>query len=509
MIFKAMLNFLKDSHIVRTCNKLLRNSRWSEDLHKISNWCITSWKKHFSRKPLIAGVMCSILVLCTGAAIYSAASIREPLADMKQNLVEAYSVYYQGRKIAIVQDKQQLYSAVRNILQEFEERYDMEVVLKGRIYFDEVLAESPLLCRIEEIEKAIRNNTAVEVKGVVLKINEEEVACLKDWDTVKRLLDRLQEPYRKVAIDAGYKLEEIGFDEDISLESRYMDYNKIQDPEKVFEWLTGETQEKEIYVVQEGDSLWTIARKYEIRVEDIRNANAFLGDKDTIQIGTELNLTVPETPVHVVTQEKIQYSETIDYETEVRKSDSMYTTQTKVSQEGKKGEREVVARVTKRNGIEKAREILSQTVLREPVKKIVVKGTKKPPSNVVASRGSGSMIWPTRGTITSNFGRRWGRLHKGIDIANRKGTPIYAADSGVVTFSGRSGGYGNLVKISHGGGLLTYYGHLSSRSVSVGQNVKRGQLIGYMGSTGNSTGSHLHFEVRVNGTAVNPRRYLK
>jgi murein DD-endopeptidase MepM/ murein hydrolase activator NlpD len=118
------------------------------------------------------------------------------------------------------------------------------------------------------------------------------------------------------------------------------------------------------------------------------------------------------------------------------------------------------------------------------------------------------MIWPTRGTITSNFGRRWGRLHKGIDIANRKGTPIYAADSGVVTFSGRSGGYGNLVKISHGG-LLTYYGHLSSRSVSVGQNVKRGQLIGYMGSTGNSTGSHLHFEVRVNGTAVNPRRYLK
>ena len=121
---------------------------------------------------------------------------------------------------------------------------------------------------------------------------------------------------------------------------------------------------------------------------------------------------------------------------------------------------------------------------------------------------AGRLAWPTKGRITSRFGRRWGRLHKGIDIANSKGTPIYAADSGTVTFAGRQGGYGRMVKISHGGGLTTLYAHMSSIKVKSGQKVSKGQVIGYMGSTGNSTGPHLHFEVRVNDNPKNPLKYL-
>ncbi|MBA3655498.1 MAG: M23 family metallopeptidase, partial [Actinobacteria bacterium] len=118
------------------------------------------------------------------------------------------------------------------------------------------------------------------------------------------------------------------------------------------------------------------------------------------------------------------------------------------------------------------------------------------------------LAWPLRGPITSGFGRRWGRLHAGIDIAAPKGTPIRSAKSGTVAFSGWMGGYGNATIVDHGGGLSTLYGHQSRRAASVGQTVKQGEVIGYVGSTGHSTGNHLHFETRVGGTAQNPRNFL-
>lgn len=115
---------------------------------------------------------------------------------------------------------------------------------------------------------------------------------------------------------------------------------------------------------------------------------------------------------------------------------------------------------------------------------------------------------PTTGTISSRFGSRWGRSHTGLDIANTLGTNIYAAATGTVKYTGWFGGYGNLVIINHGSGVETYYGHCSSIVVTAGQQVQQGQLIALMGSTGNSSGSHLHLEVRVNGVAQNPQTYV-
>ncbi|MGD0165936.1 MAG: peptidoglycan DD-metalloendopeptidase family protein [Gaiellaceae bacterium] len=125
-----------------------------------------------------------------------------------------------------------------------------------------------------------------------------------------------------------------------------------------------------------------------------------------------------------------------------------------------------------------------------------------------ATPSSAGLIWPVQGTITSPFGMRWGRMHEGIDIGAPMGTPIYAAAAGTVIYAAWEGGYGNLTVIDHGNGLATAYGHQSQQAVSNGQTVSRGQLIGYVGSTGHSTGPHLHFEVRVNGTPVNPLSYL-
>ncbi len=122
--------------------------------------------------------------------------------------------------------------------------------------------------------------------------------------------------------------------------------------------------------------------------------------------------------------------------------------------------------------------------------------------------GSGRFIWPVNGTFTSPFGYRWGRLHAGIDIAVPEGTPIRAADGGTVAIAGWTGGYGNYTCINHGGGVSTCYGHQSRIAVSVGQSVSQGQVIGYSGNTGNSTGPHLHFEVRIGGNPVDPMGYL-
>ncbi len=123
-------------------------------------------------------------------------------------------------------------------------------------------------------------------------------------------------------------------------------------------------------------------------------------------------------------------------------------------------------------------------------------------------QGSGRFIWPVNGTFTSPFGYRWGRLHAGIDIAVPEGTPLRAADGGTVAIAGWTGGYGNYTCINHGGGVSTCYGHQSRIAVSVGQSVSQGQVIGYSGNTGNSTGPHLHFEVRIGGNPVDPMGYL-
>jgi murein DD-endopeptidase MepM/ murein hydrolase activator NlpD len=130
------------------------------------------------------------------------------------------------------------------------------------------------------------------------------------------------------------------------------------------------------------------------------------------------------------------------------------------------------------------------------------------PTRTAAGASSSGFVWPVHGVLTSSFGWRWGRMHEGIDIAVGNGTPVVASASGTVIVAGWMGGYGNLVVVDHGNGIATAYGHNTSIAVGVGQPVAQGQLIAYSGNTGHSTGPHVHFEVRVNGAAVDPLGYL-
>jgi len=132
------------------------------------------------------------------------------------------------------------------------------------------------------------------------------------------------------------------------------------------------------------------------------------------------------------------------------------------------------------------------------------------PSQGVAPvrQGSGALIWPVNGPVVSGFGMRWGRLHAGVDIAVPAGTPIRAADSGTVVLASWTDGYGNYTCIQHTSTMSTCYGHQSSYATSSGANVSQGQVIGYVGCTGHCFGDHLHFEVRINGSPVDPMGYL-
>ena len=130
------------------------------------------------------------------------------------------------------------------------------------------------------------------------------------------------------------------------------------------------------------------------------------------------------------------------------------------------------------------------------------------PAGPMSAPSAAGLIWPLDGLLTSGFGYRWGRMHEGIDIAVPEGTPIRAAKGGTVIMASYNGGYGNYTCIDHGGGLSTCYAHQSAFAASSGQSVDQGQIIGYSGNTGSSTGPHLHFEVRINGAAQDPMGYL-
>ena len=192
--------------------------------------------------------------------------------------------------------------------------------------------------------------------------------------------------------------------------------------------------------------------------------------------------------------------------------DSMYQGESKVLDAGVPGEQIVNADIAYLNGVEQERTVLSTQVTREATNKVIAVGTKVRPSWLP----NGYFIWPVYGRITSYFGYRsiFGSYsyHGGIDIATSYGTNIAAADGGTVVFAGRATGsmwsYGNLVIVDHGNGKQTYYGHCSSVLVSAGDKVYQGQPIAKVGSTGRSTGNHCHFEVKINGTSVNPLSYL-
>ena len=206
---------------------------------------------------------------------------------------------------------------------------------------------------------------------------------------------------------------------------------------------------------------------------------------------------VNEQTLTVKTTEVIEEVESVAYKTIEKESEKMNLGEVRVQQQGEVGKTKIKKKVIKENGIVVSEQILQEEVLKESVPEIVINGTA-------------GLVCPVDGfTLTSEFGPRWGRQHSGLDMALAAGSPVYAAKGGTVTWSGYKDSYGNLAIIDHGGGMETYYAHCSRLDVEAGQEITAGQQIAAVGSTGNSTGPHLHFEVRVDGVAQDPAPWLQ
>jgi murein DD-endopeptidase MepM/ murein hydrolase activator NlpD len=257
------------------------------------------------------------------------------------------------------------------------------------------------------------------------------------------------------------------------------------------------------YVVKSGDTLESIAKSYNIKVSTVSESNG-VSDKDVLKVGQNLSFPSIDGVLYTLKNGDNLWDLAVSYDISV--DDITDVNQLPSPDKVKLGQQLILPGVTKIKVPEAA--VVKKVAKSTSSSKSVKAASKKATTKTSTSRTSKRVAWPDRGTITSRFGSRWGRLHTGIDIAVPTGTSVHAAMSGKVAFSGWKGNYGYLVIIDHGNGLETYYGHNSKLLVKAGESVSQGEVIAKSGSTGNSTGPHTHFEVRKNGTPVNPLNYL-
>ncbi len=453
-------------------------------------------------------IACGVAVVAVGLTLGALALFAMP------RMVEGQELVFDGRVLGVTANADEARDALTAIQDDLKTTYGMEVELKQELTFQPVVVNKRNLLTPKQTTKALRDNIDVDVVASVVTVNDRPAVALRTSAEAQQALDSILQPFRDVP--EGRERADIGFVEDVKVEEMTTDYALVCDAAEAARSLQlGAGVEDNWYTVEKGDSLSRIAKKFGLKVSDLRKANPEVASTDVIQPDQQINAIKPNRWLNVRFTDTVTREESLPFETVEKKSADLYTTQKQVTQEGKDGKRQVVARVTYINGMESVSEIVSQTVLTKATDQIVLRGTKKvPTSDDGGTTTSGKFIVPVKNyRLTSTFKVRTlggvTRWHYGVDLACPTGTPVYASRDGTVSFSGSSSGYGLLVKINHGDSIETRYGHNSKLLVKKGQKVKQGQIIALVGSTGHSTGPHCHFEIRINGKPVNPEKYVK
>lgn len=261
--------------------------------------------------------------------------------------------------------------------------------------------------------------------------------------------------------------------------------------------------------VKDGDNIWSIARAQNLSVAELQNLNPQLDKEMQIYPGDQLQIQAEKPVLDVIIMYENTVTEEIPFKSETISDSTLYESQREVIAAGVNGKQTVTYEIVLENNLEVQRKALAAKVITAPVDSKIRVGSKK-----AVSRSGGNFGVVSGSRISSLFGTRIHPItgeeifHKGIDIAASQGSPVYAYANGTIIYAGWKSGYGNFIAIDHGNGMVSRYGHLSAIYVSVGQQVAVRQRIGAVGSTGVSTGPHLHFEVLINGAFKNPQNYL-
>ncbi|MET3507868.1 peptidoglycan DD-metalloendopeptidase family protein [Halalkalibacter oceani] len=470
------------------------------------------------RKKVLIGLM--LLMMIVAAQIVK--------ADGKL-IYTIYHVYVDGNHVGYLLDEEKYNSLVENMVETYQEQYpdySLQIAEQVEIIPEFVFHQKSM---DEQTLAALKEKLSVEAEAVAIYVNEEAAVYLPTEEEADKTLESFitqfvdeQEYEKYLEIEEAAKASEteettvsaaeVGETElvDVELSEDVVQVAQKTSPENVLtvkeavKKLTKGVLEEQPYEVKEGDVLGSIANEHDLTTAELLDLNEGLTEETVLQIGQELKVTAYEPYMEVISTMKKSVEEEIPFQIEVKEDESMWKGDQKVTQPGQNGLQLVDYQLTERNGQLVKKEAVQEEIIQEPVTKVVVRGTKEMPS-----RGTGELSWPAVGGYISSYqGNRWGRFHRGIDIARPSNYDILAADNGTVTFAGQQGGYGNVVKINHNNGMETLYAHLRSIDVQVGQTVAQGQKIGVMGTTGNSTGIHLHFEVTENGQLKNPMDYL-
>lgn len=454
---------------------------------KRENWKVRVWRE--LKPQLFAGVISLALVvsLCVGVNASDYHLGYEALVD--------------GETLGLVTDTQQVDTAIAQVQEEIREFMGDKISYsKEPVYIRRIVAGKEVTST-EEMKKKLLANVDCMVECYGIFIDGQAQAGLITQEAADWVLDQ----YKSRFVEPGVtEIESIEFCEKVETKQDFLHIGMLQTPEEVLAMLDGAVTASAVtYTTTDSDTLWGISETYGISVEKIKELNPGI-QEDTLTGGIRLALEQPVPMLTVKTVQTMELTETIPREVQKIEDANLYQDTTVVAQEGEDGEARVVAKITKINGTEQNREVLSSQTIKNPIAKIEKIGTKELPPTT----GSGSFSRPASGSLSSRYGARWGRSHNGIDIAGATDSNVLAADGGVVTYAGWMQGYGNYVVINHENGYETAYGHNNSIVVSVGDRVAKGSVIAKMGNTGNSTGTHCHFEVKKNGVFQDPLQFV-
>ena len=442
-----------------------------------------------------------------------------------EKLTTVYYVYMNDKYIGTVSDKNVIESIVNEKLSESKDAYkNLNLSVASEVtYVPEQVFHSNAATNNSEVAEQVVKELGVKADASALVIDGKPVAYVENTEMAQSVVEQLKLKYvsedQLKALEAQKasnnplpllkenetRIVDVRLSKEVTVSNEQIEPAKILSAADAIKLLEKGSVEEMKYKVKEGDVLGGIAHAHNLDTKQLLAINPGLTEDSLLQIDQELNVTVLKPYVQVVVEKEYYTKEQLPFEKEVVEDSSMFKGDTKVKQEGKDGMRAATYHISEQNGQVITKKLAKEEVLQEPVKHIVVKGTK-----VVPSRGEGTFIRPANGGyISSKVGHRWGRMHKGIDIARPSNRTIKAADNGVITSAGYDGSFGNKIVIDHNNGYITIYAHLSSIDVKVGQTVSKGAKIGVMGSTGNSTGVHLHFEIHKNGELQNPLNYIR
>lgn len=403
----------------------------------------------------------------------------------------ACAVEVDGQIVAVVKNKAVAEAVVNSLVKEQQDKVPNVKSLQ-KITYKKTGSQTDLVSE-EELKQLLAQRLTFEATAAGIEVNGSLKVAVKDKATAETVLEKLKQSFQ---VGSDFKVD---FQEKVAVVEVPVKAERVLSPEAALNRLKGESDTPRYYTVKEGDTLWDIALACKVSPDDLLANNPGF-EPEKMQIGQKIKMVgVPEPIINVVAVAEKTVKEDIVLAQQVRKNSTLPFGRTKVIQKGEIGQKEVTYKIIAVNGLETERTILSEKILKEAKPQIIERSAQ----TMVASRG-----YRPGGAILSPFGMRNGRMHTGIDLGRPYGSPVGAYNSGRVIRAGWYGGYGKCVDISHGNGIVTRYAHLSTINVSVGQSVERGQSIGRIGSTGRSSGPHLHFEVIVNGVPRNPIGYI-